>query len=296
MKKALVTGAGGFTGRYVIAALRSRGYRVVGLSSKPTQADETIACELTDAAAVREVVRSVAPDFVLHLAALAFVAHADEQAFYRVNLFGTQNLLQALAELDTPVQKVLLASSANVYGSPELEVLDESLCPAPVNHYAMSKLAMEHMAHTWFDRLPIVIVRPFNYTGMGQDEKFLVPKIVSHFRRGAKVIELGNIDVERDFSDVRTVADVYSRLLECVAAGGTFNVCSGVVWSLKDVLAMMAEIAGYEIEVRVNPDFVRANELKRLQGDASKLEGVLGALDNIPLQETLRWMYMESRG
>ncbi|HET9114374.1 MAG TPA: GDP-mannose 4,6-dehydratase, partial [Burkholderiales bacterium] len=151
--------------------------------------------------------------------------------------------------------------------------------------------AMEHMARTWFDRLPVVIARPFNYTGMGQDEKFLVPKIVSHFRRGAKVIELGNIDVERDFSDVRTVVDVYRRLLESGTAGQTFNVCSGTVWSLKDVLEMMAEIAGYDIEVKVNPEFVRANELKRLQGDAGKLTGAIGALNTIPLQETLRWMY-----
>ena len=295
MQTVLVTGAGGFTGRYAISALQSRGYHVVGLSGQATAADKTIACDLTDAAAVSAVVAAVAPDFVLHLAGLAFVAHADEQALYRVNLFGTQNLLQALAELDTPVQKILLASSANVYGSPGLEVLDESLCPAPVNHYAMSKLAMEHMARTWLDRLPIVIARPFNYTGLGQDDKFLVPKIVAHFRRGESVIELGNIDVERDFSDVRTVVDVYRRLLESAPAGETINVCSGAVCSLKDVLAMMAEIAGYSIEIRVNPNFVRANEVKRLQGSVAKLNRIVGAVDHIPLQETLRWMYSEGR-
>lgn len=295
MKTVLVTGAGGFTGRYAIAALQSHGYRVVGLSRKPTESDETIACDLADAIAVREVANSITPDLVLHLAGLAFVAHTDEQALYRVNLFGTQNLLQALAELNTPPQKVLLASSANVYGSPGVEVLDESLCPAPVNHYAMSKLAMEHMARTWLERLPIVIARPFNYTGLGQDEKFLVPKIVSHFRRGEKVIELGNIDVARDFSDVRMVARVYRQLLESAPAGETLNICSGMIWSLKDVLAMMAEIAGYEIKVRVNPAFIRANEVMCLQGDASKLKSIVGELDSIALKETLRWMYSEGR-
>ena len=296
MKTVLLTGAGGFTGRYAIADLQTHGYRVVGLSSSAAGAYKTIPCDLTDAAAVHEAVKSVAPDFVLHLAGLAFVAHADEQAFYQVNLFGTQNLLQALADLDKPVKKIVLASSANVYGSPEREVLDEGLCPAPVNHYAMSKLAMEHMARTWFDRLPVVIARPFNYTGMGQDEKFLVPKIVSHFRRGAKLIELGNIDVERDFSDVRMVADVYRRLLESAVSATTLNVCSGTVWSLKDVLAMMEKIAGYDIEVRVNPDFVRANELKHLQGDARRLTAAIGPLNNFPLQETLSWMYSGTGG
>ena len=295
MKTILVTGAGGFTGHYAIVELQARGYRVVGLSSRATAADETIACDLTDAAAVNAVVRTVAPDFVLHLAGLAFVAHADEQALYRVNLFGTQNLLQALAALETPVQKILLASSANVYGKPGLPVLVESLCPVPLNHYAMSKLAMEHMARTWLDRLPIVIARPFNYTGLGQDEKFLVPKIVAHFRRGERVIELGNIDVERDFSDVRVVVGAYCQLLERAPAGETVNVCSGMVWSLKDVLAMMAEIAGYTIKILVNPAFVRINEVPRLQGDTGLLNRFAGALDNIPLRETLRWMYTENR-
>ena len=295
MKTILVTGAGGFTGHYAIVELQARGYRVVGLSSRATAADATIACDLTDAAAVNAVVRTVAPDFVLHLAGLAFVAHADEQALYRVNLFGTQNLLQALAALETPVQKILLASSANVYGKPGLTVLVESLCPVPLNHYAMSKLAMEHMARTWLDRLPIVIARPFNYTGLGQDEKFLVPKIVAHFRRGERVIELGNIDVERDFSDVRVVVGAYCQLLERAPAGETVNVCSGMVWSLKDVLAMMAEIAGYTIKILVNPAFVRINEVPRLQGDTGLLNRFAGALDNIPLRETLRWMYTENR-
>jgi nucleoside-diphosphate-sugar epimerase len=80
-------------------------------------------------------------------------------------------------------------------------------------------------------------------------------------------------------------------LLERAPAGEVFNVCSGVAWSLKDALAMMAEIAGYEIEVRVNPAFVRANDVKRLQGDAGKLQGTVGSLESIPLKETLRWMY-----
>ena len=126
------------------------------------------------------------------------------------------------------------------------------------------------------DRLPIVITRPFNYTGVGQAPQFLLPKIVGHFRRGEKVIELGNIDVERDFSDVRFLTQAYCRLLENAPAGEVFNVCSGAVFSLKEVLAMIAEIAGYEIEVRVNPAFVRNNEVKRLEGSNRKLLAAVG--------------------
>ncbi|MNP50187.1 GDP-6-deoxy-D-talose 4-dehydrogenase [compost metagenome] len=141
------------------------------------------------------------------------------------------------------------------------------------------------------DKLPIVIARPFNYTGVGQAVNFLLPKIVSHFQRGERVIELGNIDVERDFSDVRMVAQAYTALLQKAPVGEVFNVCSGSAHSLQNVLALMAEIAGYEIEARVNPAFVRPNEVKRLQGDDSRLRTAIGEFDRYPLQDTLRWMY-----
>lgn len=287
----LITGLRGFTGHYLGAALRGAGARVVGLVQGPAQGADEIACDLTDANAVRAAVAQVRPDQVAHLAALAFVGHADARAFYDVNLLGTLNLLEALARLDAAPNKVLIASSANVYGTPGVEVINESVCPAPVNHYACSKLAMEHMARTWAERLPIVIARPFNYTGVGQDEKFLIPKIVSHFRRRAPVIELGNLDVARDFSDVRDVVAAYKGLLESSqSTGQTVNVCSGNAYALREVLAMTSSLSGHELEVRVNPAFVRANEVPRLTGDAGKLRQLTGHAPQTPLADTLRWM------
>jgi GDP-6-deoxy-D-talose 4-dehydrogenase len=149
---------------------------------------------------------------------------------------------------------------------------------------------MEHMVKTLGDRLPIVLTRPFNYTGVGQQPHFLVPKIVAHFRQRAEVIELGNLDVERDFSDVRMVALVYRRLLERECAGETVNICSGRPYSLRAILAMMTAISGHEIEVRVNPDFVRRSEVRTLIGSTARLEAVAGPLHFIPLEDTLRWM------
>jgi nucleoside-diphosphate-sugar epimerase len=290
--RALVTGLGGFTGRYLARELEAAGYRVFGTAHGNEPLGEgMVAVNLCDRAELGRAVAEIKPDVVAHLAAISFVAHGDVEAIYRTNVVGTRNLLEALAGLEKRPSAVLLASSANIYGNAAVEVIDESVQPSPANDYAVSKLAMEYMARLWMDRLPIIMTRPFNYTGVGQAPQFLLPKIVGHFQRGERVIELGNIDVERDFSDVRTVAKVYAALLAKAPAGEAFNVCSGKAHSLKDVLAMMAEIAGYEIEVRVNPAFVRSNEVKRLQGDAGKLRQAIGDMEAIPLHDTLRWMY-----
>ncbi|WP_175674783.1 NAD-dependent epimerase/dehydratase family protein [Burkholderia ambifaria] len=295
--RALVTGLGGFTGDYLAESLRAAGYRVFGTThGADTIEPDTYRVDLCDRPALADVVAEVQPDIVAHLAAVSFVAHGDADAIYRTNVVGSRNLLEALANLENRPRAVLLASSANIYGNAAVEIIDESIEPNPANDYAVSKLAMEYMARLWRDKLPIVIARPFNYTGVGQSPKFLLPKIVGHFQRGERVIELGNIDVERDFSDVRRVADAYRRLLELSPAGGVFNVCSGRAVSLKAVISMMERIAGYAIEVRVNPAFVRANDVRRLQGDDARLQAAIGPLEDIPLENTLRWMFEEGHG
>jgi nucleoside-diphosphate-sugar epimerase len=294
MKRALITGIHGFTGHYLAQSLRAAGYRVFGTALSPSaEEQDVIAVDLSDRDAVLRTVDAVQPNVVVHLAAIAFVAHSDIETMYRVNLMGTRNLLEALAALANKPSAVLLASSANIYGNTDVEPISEAVAPAPANDYAVSKLAMEYMARLWMDRLPITIVRPFNYTGVGQHDNFLLPKIVSHFRRGARDIELGNLHVWRDFSDVRMVVDSYSRLLDLGSkiAGQTFNVCSGIGHSLGEALDMMAEIAGYRINVSVNPAFVRNNEVARLVGSNIKLQAAIGPLNQRPLAETLRWMY-----
>jgi nucleoside-diphosphate-sugar epimerase len=237
------------------------------------------------------MVEQVQPDVVVHLAGIAFVAHSNAELIYRVNVAGTRNLLEALAGARHQASAVLLASSANIYGNANVALIDENVVPAPANDYAVSKLAMEYMARLWMDKLPIIIARPFNYSGRGQDENFLLPKIVSHFRRRAPKIELGNLAIARDFSDVRLVASSYRRLLAASPAGQAFNICSARSNSLADVIDTLSDIAGYRIEVQVNPAFVRANDVLTLAGSNAKLASVVGAIEPTPLVETLRWMY-----
>lgn len=287
---ALVTGASGFTGRYVRDALERAGFAVHGWTHENGESADSQAVDLTDRKQVHEAVRRLNPEAVVHLAAISFVAHGDVDAIYRVNVVGTRNLLEGLATLSEVPKRVLLASSASIYGNVE-GVIGEDVRAAPQNDYAVSKLAMEHMARLWCGQLPITITRPFNYTGVSQSEKFLIPKIVSHFRRKADVIELGNLDVWRDFYDVRHVASIYARLLDVDFDCDVYNICSGQEYSLRQTIGMMEQISGHSMEVRVNPDFVRPNEVSRLRGDPTKLAARIGGLPDFSLRDTLRWMY-----
>jgi nucleoside-diphosphate-sugar epimerase len=290
---ALITGINGFTGRYLAAELQAHGHTVYGIDPVlPTPPpDNVYGYDLLDRSGLGEIVETIRPDYVAHLAAISFVAHGNADAIYRINIVGTRNLLDALASCTHRPKTVLLASSANIYGNTEIEPIDENVPPAPANDYGVSKLAMEYMARLWSDQLPLTFVRPFNYTGVGQTENFLLSKIVAHFRRRDAVLELGNLDVSRDFSDVRMVARWYRQLLELGGAGEIFNTCSGIGHSLQEVLAMMRSISGFSPEIRVNPAFVRANEVRRLVGSRAKLDRAIGTTEMIPLFETLRWMY-----
>lgn len=296
MPRSLITGAAGFTGRYVAELLAERGHEVHAIvhhaSDGPIRGvDQVHEADLLDLDRLGAVVRDVRPDHVIHLAAIAFVAHGDIEQMYRTNVVGTRQLLEALTKADAAPKSVIVASSANTYGNAREGQLDESVPLAPANDYGVSKVATEYVAGLYADRLPIVITRPFNYTGRGQSESFLLPKIVAHVRDRAEIIELGNLDVARDFSDVRTVADAYVRLLSAPnAAGQVFNICSGKAVTLREVIALAAKVSGHELEVRVNPAFVRANEVRSLSGSAAELEAAIGPLNAIPLEDTLRWM------
>ncbi len=297
--RALITGLKGFTGHYLARELTLAGYQVYGTVQGEQALDEGVySLDLNDRLGVKALVDEVRPDVVAHLAAISFVAHGDAEAIYRVNVLGTRNLLESLDTLKHRPRAVLLASSANIYGNTNTEVISEAEPALPANDYGVSKLAMEHMARLWMDKLPIVITRPFNYTGVGQPENFLLAKIVRHFQQHSAHIELGNLDVARDFSDVRTVAKAYARLLQLSPAGHTFNICSGKAYTLREIITMVENLAGYQINVRVNPAFVRANEVYKLMGDAGKLLQFIGELPEIPLIDTLAWMLAsdDSRG
>ena len=290
-QRVLVTGSEGFTGRYVCDEFTNAGWEVwgAGLQPKPDN-PRYLNINLLQPETLGLIGERAQPHVVVHLAASAFVAEADPNIFYAVNLLGTRHLLEALSTATTPPLCTILASSANVYGNSNLEVLEESAATHPANDYAVSKLAMEYLAKTYMARLGIVITRPFNYTGMGQEHRYLIPKIVSHFKKQARYIELGNTEVARDFSDVRDIAKAYRSLAETQPYGETFNLCRGEATTLETFIGMASEISGHDIEVKINPDFVRENEIKILRGSRKKLDGVIGHEQRYKIRETLEWM------
>jgi len=275
----LLTGADGFTGQVLSEQAQARGYEVYGLAS-----------DITDKEAMAVEVARVEPEVVVHLAGISFVAHADDSAFYQVNVIGTQNLLGALAALPTRPQSVILAGSALVYGNSQASPIAETEPVAPPNHYALSKLAMEYIARTYLDRLPIIITRPFNYTGPGQAPEFLIPKLVRHFAQRATMIELGNLDVEREFNDVRMVCEAYLALLQKGVPGELYNVCSGSPHTLREVMSKLERLTDHTMQITVNPAFVRPDEVRSLYGSADKLKRCIGELPSYELDDTLRWM------
>ena len=167
-KKVLITGIDGFTGPYIEKVLVDKGYTVYGTVRGNNTFEYRIACDITDPSQVAAVMERIQPACMIHLAAVSFVPHGNPIDFYNVNVIGTENILKAVERYCPGIKKLVIASSANVYGNAGDQPVNEERCPAPLNHYAASKLAMEHLARTFFDRLPVFITRPFNYTGMGQ--------------------------------------------------------------------------------------------------------------------------------
>ena len=288
---ALVTGIRGFTGEYVASELRRNGYQVFGTCLREDDADEFVSViDLRDRNSVLGYINKLKPKIVIHLAAISFVGHEDIQEIYEMNIVGTRNLLEGLAKLDVVPDSIVLASSANIYGNSPDDPISETSPVLPQNDYAVSKFAMELMARTWLERLPITIVRPFNYIGRGQSTNFLIPKIVEAVKAGDEEISLGNIDVERDFSDVRTVAWVYGQLAMRPSSGEVFNISSGHSIPLTEAFDRICSIGDSQMRIKPTEHLKRSGEVSRLRGDSSKLWKHLGKPIEIPLDETFAWM------
>jgi GDP-6-deoxy-D-talose 4-dehydrogenase len=290
-KRVLISGLAGFTGRHFAEYLKVQGWDVFGIDrTEISNLDTTSVTDINDTALVIQRLTEIRPTHIIHLAAQSHVV-GDPLAFYRVNLLGTESLMEAIAASGIRPVKVLVASSANVYGNSHHSPITEDESLRPMNHYALSKASMEQMLFKWHARLPIVITRPFNYTGPGQSEAFVMPKIVHAFHRRDPVIRLGNLDVARDLSDIRYVCEAYFRLLQSRSTGQTFNICSGSSIHLLHALELLREISGHDPRIEVDSAFVRKDEIKELCGSPRRLYEAVGEIPVISHRDILDHMY-----
>jgi GDP-4-dehydro-6-deoxy-D-mannose reductase len=303
----LVTGASGFVGRHVLAALAERGH-VAWPCDRPgdprptwaTQGDaaqlQWTPVELSDGESVAAAA-ALPCDAVVHLAAMASgqAARRDPAQAWVVNAAGTARLAEALA-LSARKPLTLVISTGEVYGAGAGRPRREDDPVEPVSPYAASKAGAEVAAREVARRtgLPVMVARSFAHTGPGQAEAYVVPAFVRRLREaraaGRHEIETGNLAPIRDFLDVRDVAAAYVSLLEHGEAGGTYNVASGRGISLAELFARLARLLQVDVEPRETAALMRASDIAHLVGDAARLRAATGWSPRIPLDQTLRDM------
>lgn len=303
----LVTGAGGFAGRHLLSELGRGGENeiVAGtLGDEPTDAERDgipagvrwMPLDVTSTASVEEVVASARPEQVYHLAGQASVGASFQNPLrtWEINATGTLRVVDALRRAGSPV-RLLLISSAEVYGAvpPEEQPIQEDRPLRPLTPYGASKAAAEvvalqaGLAHSF----QVIIARSFNHIGPGQDERFVLPSFARQLveireGRSEPVLRVGNLDVDRDFLDVRDVVRAYRLMMETGTAGRAYNVASARSTSLDQLVRRLVELSGTNARIEIDEDRVRPVDIPALIGDDGPLRE-LGWTPAIPLDRTL---------
>lgn len=290
--KLMVTGEAGFVGGFIRQALVSENNAYnFELIPSPN-------LELRDADGLARICAEIAPDHVIHLAAQSFVPESfnNPRETYEINFLGTLNLLQALQQSGFK-GRLLFVGSGDTYGlvAPEALPLTENSPLRPRNPYAVSKVAAEALCYQWSqtEGMDIVMVRPFNHIGPTQSDQFVVSdfaKQVMEIKLGCRSPEIcvGDIDVTRDFTDVRDVVRAYLMLLSCAGGSGeAYNVCSGREHSIREILERLLTLAKVTANIRQDHARLRASEQRRVYGAYDKLHSATGWQPEIGLEQSL---------
>lgn len=277
----LVTGATGFIGRYLLEELARRNMNFWGMSDNCPEnflfKERLSVVSLLDTENLKKIIFEYQPTAVIHLAAIASVMHQNIPQIYEVNVVGTENLLEAVRDLKQSNIRVVLVSTAGVYGNQTQDFLHEEDPFAPSNHYSYSKVVVEYLSKN-YPMFETKIVRPFNIIGTGQTTGFFIPKLIKSFVTKEEVLRLGNIDSVRDYIDVEfctkviidvaTSTDVTERI---------YNICSGIPYSGNQVIKLLERLTNWKPKIEINQDFVRDHEVWRLVGDVNRLNRLLNA-------------------
>ena len=300
--KTLVTGSNGFVGRHVAAVLRNAGHEVVGsdVSTPPGGDPSCLQMDVRDPDSIVPVLDEVRPDAILHLGGIAFVplGWTQPQRVFHVNTIGTLNLLDAVRP-HAPATRVLAVTSAEVYGShPAPAPLAEDAPYRPDNIYGVAKAAADHAAllYAAHHRLDVMVARPSNHVGPGQSREFVSSAFAAQLAaiaRGAEpVMRVGNLDQRRDFTDVRDVARAYLLLLEKGRAGCAYNIASGRMTPIREILDGLCDVAGVRPRVEIDPNLYRPTD-DRPAYDTSRIREHVGWHPEIPLRRTLEAIFAD---
>lgn len=297
---ALVTGASGFVGPYVVAEMTRAGWTVWTLdrSSKHQEGSLSVHADLCDRDQVRRAVEESRPEVVLHLAAQSSVplSFKDPAATLTNNLLGAANLFYAVADL-SPAPRVVSVGSAEEYGvvRPEQLPIDEDQSLAPVSPYGVSKAAQSLLALSLLAShdLPITVLRPFNHTGPGQRADFVVSAFARQVARieaglDPPVIRVGNLDARRDFTDVRDVARAYRIAATQALVGEVYNIGSGRSVPIRCILGELLRLSRAQVSVETDPERIQPASVPELCANPEKFRLATGWEPQIELEQTVR--------
>ena len=302
-KHVLLTGACGFVGKTLLPMLLAKGYRVTCTSISPTSLEgggaDWVTLDINNSAAVSRVIEQVKPSHVIHLAAQSHVptSFRDPRNTWQTNVMGTLNLLEAV-KAHCSEAFFLFVSSSEVYGeSFKAEVpLRESAACMPMNPYAASKRAAELAVEQYFRQgLAGVIARPFNHIGPGQSPEFVTASFAQQIAvieagKQKPVLQVGNLDAQRDFLDVRDVCAAYLALLELATVDieeRVFNIASGEPCRIDDVLKLLLQQSSKEIGIEQDPQRMRPSDILLAAGDCSRIHSLSGWQASCDLSDTL---------
>jgi GDP-4-dehydro-6-deoxy-D-mannose reductase len=299
LSRILVTGIEGFAGGHLARHLSAIGHVVIGLhwaDAPPGLPAELHRGDICDFEGTRALLEATRPEGIVHLAGISSVAMSESHQLktYEVNTLGTLKLFEAARQLGLKC-RVILISSADVYGRSNVgRPLSEDAPLQPLSPYALSRV-MTSEAGRFYHRtfgLDVVILRPFSHTGPGQTATFVFPKVaraIVQIERGASepVIEMGDIEVRRDYTDVRDVVRAYALALERCAGGETYNVTSGKPVSIKEGVDYLCSLARVPVQVRSSAAEFRPHDIPLLTGDPSRFMAATGWKPEIPFTQTL---------
>ncbi|MBI2576836.1 GDP-mannose 4,6-dehydratase [Candidatus Woesearchaeota archaeon] len=295
--KALITGINGFVGPYLKSHLEGNSFQVVGTDIHPGEHVDVVA-DIQDKDKVLKLIAREKPELIFHLAAQSSVKLSWEQPELtrKVNVEGTRNLLDAVLAAGIE-PKILLVSSADVYGIPAKLPLTEESPLKPISPYGHSRLEQEQLALSY--NLLIIISRSFTHTGPGQNPIF----VCSDFAKQVVEVELGKrkevttgeLSIKRDIIDVRDMVKAYLLALQKGKPKDIFNICGGKSYSLKEILGVIISLSGKSIPVRTEPGKIRKHDTPVILGDNSKFSKAAGWKPTIPLSQTLNEMVEDWR-